>query len=69
MHEVEVFTTQIAQASENTSNRKCLLRVAQIVWYLARLGWSLQADGNKIDNNFAKLLLKVFMDIMHDPKI
>ena len=53
MHEVEVVTIQIAQASENTSNRKCLLKVAQIVWYLAILGWPLQVDGNEIDNNFA----------------
>ena len=57
MHEVEVLTIQIAQASETTSNRKCLLKVAQIVWYLARPGWLLQVHGNEIDNNFAKLLL------------
>ena len=67
MHEVEVLTIQITQASENTSNRKCLLKVAQIVWYLAILGWPLQVDGNEIDNNFASFCF--FMEIMHDSKI
>ena len=44
----KLSTIWIAQANEKESNRKYLLKFAQIVWYLARVGWPLWEDGNEI---------------------
>ena len=44
-------------ANEKESNRRYLLKVAQIVQYLARQGLALRGDGNETDSNFTQLLL------------